>query len=55
MVKNDEDLIHHGTLKLGVYHKWFDELSIFFEWLLHADSDGIIFALMTNLLCIFDI
>ena len=55
MVKNHGDLIHHGTLKLGVYHKWFNELSILFEWFLHADSDGTIFALMTNLLGIFDI
>ena len=54
MVKNEWGLIDHGTLKLGVFHKWFDELSILIEWFLHADSDGIIFSLMANLLCIFD-
>ena len=55
MVKNEWGLIDHGALKLGVFHKWFDELSIVIEWFLHADSDGIIFSLMANLLCIFDI
>ena len=41
-VKNEWGLIEHGTLKLGVSHKWFDELSILTEWFLHADINGII-------------
>ena len=42
-------LIDHGTLKSGVSHKWFDELSRFFERFLHVDSGGIIFGFTTNL------
>ena len=49
MVKN------HGTLQSSLSHKWFDELSRLTEWFLHADSDGTIFGLTTNLLCIVDI
>ena len=48
-------LKYYGTLKSGVSHKRFDELSRLIESFLHADSDGIIFGLMTNLLCSFDI
>ena len=48
MVKNEYGLIDHGTLKSGVSHKWFDELSILIQWFLYADSDGIIFGLMTS-------
>ena len=55
IVKNEWGLIDHGTLKSGVSHKWFDKLSRLMEWFLHADSDGIIFGLMVNLLYIFDI
>ena len=44
-----------GTLKSGVSHKWFDELSRLIELFFHADSDGIIFGLTANLLFIFDI
>ena len=55
MVKNGWGLIDHGTLKSSVSHKWFDELSRLTEWFLHADSDGIIFGLAANLLCILDI
>ena len=55
VVKNGQGLIDYGTLKSGVSHKWFDELSRFIEWFLHVDSDGIIFVLMANLLCNFDI
>ena len=44
----------YGTLKSGVSHKWFDELSRLIEWFLHGDSDWIIFGLTTSLLCIFD-
>ena len=31
MVKNEQDLIYHGTLKSGVSHNWFDELSLLTE------------------------
>ena len=55
IVNNGWDLMDHGTLKSGVSHKWFDELSRLSEQFLYVDSDGIIFGLMTNLLCIFDI
>ena len=45
-----------GTYGLNeVYPKSFDELSRLTERFLHADSDGIIFGLTANLLCIFDI
>ena len=30
----------HRTLKSGVSHKWFDELSRLIEWFVHADGDG---------------
>ena len=49
------DLIDHWTLKSCVFHKWFDELSRVIECFLCTDSDGIIFVLTANLLCIFDI
>ena len=39
----------------GVFHIWFDELSWLIEWFLHANGDGIIFGLMANIFCIFDI
>ena len=55
MVRNGRDLIDYGTLKSGLSHKWFDELSRLVEWFLDADSDGIIFGLMASLLCNFDI
>ena len=55
LVKNGWDLIDHRTLKLGLFHKWCDELSRLIERFVHVDSDGIIFGLMTNLFCIFDI
>ena len=55
MVENGWSLIDHETLKSGLCHKWFDELSRFIEWSLHADSDGIIFGLTASLLCNFDI
>ena len=47
--------IDHGTLKSGVSHKLFDELSRFFEWFLRANSDGIIFGVTASLLYVFDI
>ena len=43
VVKNEWGLKDHGTLKPGISHKLFDELSRLTEWFLHADSDGIIF------------
>ena len=52
MVKNGRHLLDHGSLKSGVSHKWFDELSRSTEWFLHADSEGITFGLATYLLCI---
>ena len=55
MVKNGRVRIDHGTLKSSVSHKWFDKLSKLIKWFLHADSDGIIFGLMANLLCVFDV
>ena len=55
MVKNQWGLIDHGTLKSSVYYKWFDNLSRLIERFLPVDSDGIMFGLMTSLLCIFDI
>ena len=51
-VENERDL---GILKSGVSHKLSDELSRSIVWSLLADSDGIIFRLTANLLCIFDI
>ena len=53
MVKNGRGLIDPGTVKSGVSHKWFDELSRLIEWFLHAENDGIIFGLTTNLLSTF--
>ena len=41
VVKNEQGLKDRGTLKPGISHKWFDELSRLIEWFLHADSDGI--------------
>ena len=55
MVKNRWGIADYGTHKSGVSHNWFDELSRLIEWCLLADSDGIVFVLMANLLCIFDI
>ena len=55
MFKNRRDLIDHGTLKSGVSHNWFDELNRSIKWFFHADSDGISFSLMVNLLCVSDI
>ena len=37
MLKNVWDFFDHGILKLGVSHKWFDELSSLIEWFLHAE------------------
>ena len=53
IVKDGWGLIDHGTFKSGVSHKWFDELSSLIGWFFYVYSDGIIFGLMTNLLCIF--
>ena len=48
IVKSEWDLLDHETLKSGVLHKWFTELSRLIEWYLHADSDGIIFVLIVQ-------
>ena len=42
VVKNWQGLKDCGTLKPGVSHKWFDELSRLIEWYLHDDNDGIL-------------
>ena len=55
MVKNGHGFRDHGTLKSGASHKWFDEMSRLIEWFLSIDSDGMVFSLTSNLLCIFDI
>ena len=55
MVKKGWGFRDHGTLKSGVSHKWFDELSRLIEWFLCTDSHGMVFGLTSNLLCIFDI
>ena len=43
MVKDGQGPVDHGTLRLGVSRKWFDELSRLIEWFLRADSDRIIY------------
>ena len=48
IVKNGWDLLDHETLKSGVLHKWYDELSRLIQWYLHTDSDGIIFGLIAQ-------
>ena len=48
MVKNEWGILDKGTLKSGVSHKWFDELSMLIKWFLHADTDGIILGLMAS-------
>ena len=55
IIKNGWGLIDHGTLKSGIFLKWFDELSRLIEWFLHADSDGIVFGFIANLHPIFAI
>ena len=40
MVEKGWGFIDYGTLKLGVSHKWFDELSRLIEWNLYTESDG---------------
>ena len=55
MLKNEQDLLDPGTVKSGVSHKWFGELTRLTEWFLHAGSGWIIVGLTINLFCIFDI
>ena len=55
MISNGQDLIYHGTFKSVVSFKWFDEFSRSIEWILHPNSNGMIFGLKNSLLCIFDI
>ena len=40
MVEKGRGFRDHGTLKLGVSHKWYDELSRLIEWYLYTESDG---------------
>ena len=54
MIKNRWGFRDHGTLKLGVSHKWFDELCRLIEWFLWTDSFGVVFGLTSNLFCISD-
>ena len=53
MVKNVWEFLDHETLKSGVFPKRLDELSRLIEQQLDADSDQIIFGLITNIICIF--
>ena len=55
MVKNGWGLTDHGTPRSGLSHKWLDEFSRLIEWFLYANTDGVIFDLKVNLLCILDI
>ena len=56
MLKNEQNRLDLGTLKSGVFHKLFHEMSRLNESFLHDDfSDRIIINLTANLLCIFDI
>ena len=55
MVKNGWDFLIQETLKSGLFPKWLDELSRLTEWYLDANSDGIIFVLIVNILGDFDI
>ena len=48
MVKNGQGFRDHGTLKSGVSHKRFDELSRLIEWFLCTDSDGMVFGLTSS-------
>ena len=52
--KLGETFLDHETLKSGVFPKWFGEWSRLIEWYLDVDSDGIIFGLIANILCILD-
>ena len=54
-MKNGGGCRDHRTLKSGVFQKWFNELSRLIEWCLCTVSDGMVFGLTSNLLCIFDI
>ena len=54
-VKIGWPFLDHKTLKSDVFPKWFDELSRLIKWYLDVDSDGIIFGLIANILCIFDV
>ena len=55
MVKNGWGLTDHGTPRSGLSHKWLDEFSRLIEWFLYANTDGVLFDLKVNLLCILDI
>ena len=53
IVKNAWELLDHETLKSGVFSKRFDESSRLIQWYLDVNSDGIIFGLVVNIICIF--
>ena len=53
MVRNVLKCLDHETLGSVVFPNWFDEFSRSTEWYLYADSDGICFALLANVICIF--
>ena len=55
MVKNGWNLLDHQTLKSGVLPRWFDKLSRLIERYLNADIDGVVFGVIANIFCIFDI
>ena len=42
VVKNWQGVKDHGTPKPSTSWKWFNKLMRLIEWLLHADSDGIL-------------
>ena len=47
-------MVQNGSLKSGVFRKWFDELSRSIEWFFHINfSDWIFISFTANLLCIF--
>ena len=45
MVEKGWGFRDHGTLKLGVSHKLYDELSRLMEWYLYTESNGYPFKL----------
>ena len=53
MVINVWEILDHETLKSGVSPRLFDELSRLIEWYLDSDSEGIVFGLIANILCVF--
>ena len=54
MVKNVQDLLDQ-SLKWGIFHIWFDELSRMIEWFLQVEIDGIVICFTVTVLCFLDI